>query len=288
MKPYKRVGATGRTRHTAAFTLVEIALSLAVIGFALVAIIGILPTGMNVQKENREETIVNFDSAFLLDAIRSGTRGQDDLTNYIICITNRALQYKANGQPVGNPLAISFYTLTNYSYNNGAVQQRNFLTNGFNIMGLLSTPKYLYAPSGGYTSNSITADFRGISGPVVEQGTNQASKDFAFRYRVTLEIVPDVEYDGSWTNYTASLLSPTDVTARSNYMTVQAALRHNLNQVRLRFNWPVLPNGRTGNGRQVFRTVMGGPIYTNVAVNKFDPPLYFIHSKLYDGQDQSK
>src|SRR5947207_7764407 len=38
-----------------AFTMIEIAISLAVIGFALVAIIGILPTGMNVQKENREE-----------------------------------------------------------------------------------------------------------------------------------------------------------------------------------------------------------------------------------------
>src|SRR6267378_355951 len=62
----------------AAFTMIEIAIALAVIGFALAAIIGVLPTGMNVQKENREETIVNFDSAFLLDAIRSGTRGQDD------------------------------------------------------------------------------------------------------------------------------------------------------------------------------------------------------------------
>ena len=39
----------------AAFTMVEIALSLAVIGFALVAVIGILPIGMNVQKENRQE-----------------------------------------------------------------------------------------------------------------------------------------------------------------------------------------------------------------------------------------
>ncbi|MDB6018824.1 MAG: hypothetical protein JWR19_3313 [Pedosphaera sp.] len=281
MKPYKRVGAT---RHTAAFTLVEIALSLAVIGFALVAIIGILPTGMNVQKENREETIINFDSAFLMDAIRSGTRGQDDLTNYIIVVTNWTYQYDNKGRFLNRSL--SFYTSTNYQVQPNALQTRCFLTNGFNIVGLLSTPKYIYLPSGGYLSNYVTADFRGISGPVVEQGTNQASKDFAFRYRLTPEIVPDVEYDGSWTNYTASLLSPTDVTARSNYMTVQAALRHNLNQVRLRFNWPVLPNGRTGNGRQVFRTVMSGSIYTNAAVNRFDPFLYFIQSKLYDGQGQ--
>ena len=42
----------------AAFTMMEIAISLAVIGIALVAIIGVLPIGMNVQQTNREETIV--------------------------------------------------------------------------------------------------------------------------------------------------------------------------------------------------------------------------------------
>jgi len=32
------------------------------LGFAFIAIIGILPAGMSVQKDNREETIVNLDS----------------------------------------------------------------------------------------------------------------------------------------------------------------------------------------------------------------------------------
>jgi hypothetical protein len=45
-----------------AFTMVEIAISLAVIGFALVAIIGVLPRGLRVQRENREETIINQDA----------------------------------------------------------------------------------------------------------------------------------------------------------------------------------------------------------------------------------
>jgi len=39
-------------RNQSAFTLVEIALSIAIIGFALVAIIGVLPAGLNVQREN--------------------------------------------------------------------------------------------------------------------------------------------------------------------------------------------------------------------------------------------
>ncbi|MGD0614189.1 MAG: type II secretion system protein, partial [Verrucomicrobiota bacterium] len=57
------------------FTMIEIALCLAIIGFALVAIIGVLPTGLNVQKDNREETIINQDAAVWMDAIRHGAQG---------------------------------------------------------------------------------------------------------------------------------------------------------------------------------------------------------------------
>ena len=54
--------------RTQAFTLVEVAIALAVIGFALVAIIGILPAGLNVQKENREETIINQENSRKIDS----------------------------------------------------------------------------------------------------------------------------------------------------------------------------------------------------------------------------
>ena len=59
-------------RRCAAFTMVEIAISLGVIAFALVAIIGVLPRGMNVQRDNREETIINQEAAVVAEAIRSG------------------------------------------------------------------------------------------------------------------------------------------------------------------------------------------------------------------------
>jgi type II secretory pathway pseudopilin PulG len=68
--------------------MIEIAISLAVIGFALVAIIGVLPLGMEVQKENREETIINQDATMFMEAIRNGAQGMDDLTNYVYAITN--------------------------------------------------------------------------------------------------------------------------------------------------------------------------------------------------------
>lgn len=57
-------------RGTAAFTLTELALCIAVIGLALTAILGVLPSGLNVQKANREDTLVAQDAQFLAEAIR--------------------------------------------------------------------------------------------------------------------------------------------------------------------------------------------------------------------------
>ena len=64
------------------------ALCLAIIGFALVAIIAALPRGLDVEKKNREDTIVGQDATKWMDEIRNGEQGDDDLTNYVIAITN--------------------------------------------------------------------------------------------------------------------------------------------------------------------------------------------------------
>ncbi len=77
--------------------MIEIAMCLAIIGFALVAIIGVLPLGMNTQRDNREETIINQDATVLLEAIRNGARGLDDLTNYVYAITNYWTLYNPDG-----------------------------------------------------------------------------------------------------------------------------------------------------------------------------------------------
>src|SRR5271169_5569951 len=84
----KTAVANRRLKFENGFTMIEIAISLAIIGIALVGIIGVLPLGMNVQRDNREETIINQDATVLLEAIRSGARGLNDLTNYVYAITN--------------------------------------------------------------------------------------------------------------------------------------------------------------------------------------------------------
>ena len=65
------------------FTMVELVICLGIIAFALIAIIGVLPVGINVQKDNREETIIVQDGMYWMEAIRSGATGLDNLTNHV-------------------------------------------------------------------------------------------------------------------------------------------------------------------------------------------------------------
>lgn len=82
----------------AAFTMVEIAIALAIIAFALVAIIGILPTGLQVQRDNREETLVNQDARLLVEAIKSGGRDvASDLGRYVVATNGVDAQYPPPG-----------------------------------------------------------------------------------------------------------------------------------------------------------------------------------------------
>jgi len=280
--------------------MVEIALSLAVIGFALVAIIGVLPAGMSVQRDNREETLINFDAAFLIDSIRSGASntiglGQNDLTNYVLAITNIYTSYGPNGNLIGPPIT-NWFTTKNYS-TNGTVVPGNLLTNGATIVGLLSIPKYI-PTSSGYFSNFVTADFRTISGAAVDQGASQSSRDFAFSYRVTVEVIPSSSFPYSvlnvtnWQNFASPgtdnrgapyliSLSQTNFLQHSNDMLVAQNMQNSLTQIRLRFRWPVLPNGGLGGGRQVYRTMASG---TNFVAAGFPVPgltSYFLQPQAY-------
>lgn len=73
-----------RQRGESGFTMAEIAISLGVIAFALIAIIGILPSGLQVQRDNREETIINQDARLLLHTIQTGGRdGVSDLGLFV-------------------------------------------------------------------------------------------------------------------------------------------------------------------------------------------------------------
>jgi prepilin-type N-terminal cleavage/methylation domain-containing protein len=178
-----------------AFTMMEIAISLAIIGIALVAIIGVLPIGMNVQQQNRQQTIIGGDASLLMEDIRNGLLGANDLTNYIYAITNYWAYYQPNGTT--NQVGVNSYTFSSASVASGyPLTGGSPLTNGANIIGLLSTPEFIGASGDiggdvpgqpipsllyGGISNHIVAYVYSISGlavekppqdnPIVSQGT---------------------------------------------------------------------------------------------------------------------
>lgn len=163
-----RVGECGVVRRgLAAFTMIEIALSLAIMGFALVAIVGVLPLGMNVQKSNRDDTIINQEGVFYLEAIRSGATALTDLTNYVeevmLSGTNR------NGVPLATN---AFRGTTNTEF----------------VAGLLMTPKG-WPRQAMYVTN-VTAKVRSRTGSLQAQSASKDARDFAFSYLLTSEIIP--------------------------------------------------------------------------------------------------
>src|ERR1041385_8387074 len=247
-----------RLQRTAAFTMVEIAISLAVIGFALVAIIGVLPRGLRVARENREETIINQDAAVWSSAIRNGALGMDDLTNYVSEILRYTQRYNASTNPVGRPVT------STYTYTNSNPAQSFPITNGARIIGLLSWPKYESVNGGGFDSNYVVAYVRAISGPASEkppQDNSEVRLD-AFSYKMVCENLPVPLLNGD-TPY-------------------GSRLTNNLHELKLTFRWPLLASGKAGIGLQTFRTQIGGQVWTtNDAANNPGHLLYFFDPQTF-------
>ncbi len=246
------------TGQKSAFTLVEIALSLAIIGFALVAIIGVLPTGLNVQRDNREETIIVHEANYFMDAIRNGARGLDELTNSIIRIRNDWTTYNTNNTP-WSKVASDYdeYTKTTFRVTSSSSPSEFELTNGYRIIGLLGRPKFESLGAPNIRSNHVVAYMHALSGAASEKFPvdNPTVLDLAFNYRMIVEVhsVPLADTNTAF----ARELSP------------------NLKELRLIFRWPLRADGTTGDGRQVFRTMTGGQLVRTNDVAEPQQPLFF-------------
>jgi type II secretory pathway pseudopilin PulG len=272
------------------FTMMEIAISLAVIGIALVAIIGVLPIGMNVQQSNRQETIIGQDASVFMDAVRNGRLGYDDLTNYVYAISN----YWAEYEPLSSGGATNRLGVNGYTFG-AAIEDQNYLseyrlannvpntttiarplTNAANIIGLMSTPEFLLAqtaaPGAGvlYTNN-IPNDFvysnhvvvycHSISGPAIEKPPqdNPILQQDSFSYRIFCVNAPDAPNTNDY-------LNPPGPTAYDDQMLAAA------HELRLTFEWPQLPNGNVGSGRETFRTMVAGQLSHQPPLNPFTFP----------------
>ena len=270
------------TRHVSrvtcrGFTMVEIAISLAIIGIALVGILVALPRGMQIQRDNREQTVINQDATVFLEAIRGGARGADDLTNYVFMITN---------------------TYAHLAYSN--------FTSGAQIVGLLSTPEFVIT-NGTIVSNRMVAFVHSMSGPAVEkppQPNGSLIRESSFSYGLICENLPvgiytppfwtsQIYTNGASVSYvlngqttywqaTANTLA-TDtpgLSARWARNAYPQELTANLHELRLTFLWSLMPDSQPpkvhyGTGHQTFRTMIAGQLV--LATNN----LYYFQSQSF-------
>lgn len=259
LSPRRPAGIHAQGPATAGFTMVELALCIAVVAVAIVAIVGVLPAGINVQKNNREDTIVTADAAYLMEILRNGSLGEGELTNYVDLIRVAELERGGGGQTnyfLGRNYARSGLNLNLPARNRFSGLEG--LVSATNIVGLLSIPSYELRPARNGTiglSNEVVAIVRAINGSAVEKparprlplsaATDSTNKfDLAFRYLLRTRITPFVAYS------TANGVDPGHL-----------YLRDNLYDVQLSFEWPVFVAGgqlRTGGNRRTFRTQVSG------------------------------
>ncbi|HEY3863761.1 MAG TPA: type II secretion system protein [Verrucomicrobiae bacterium] len=279
-----------RRQGELAFTMIEIAIAIGVIGFALVAIIGILPTGMSSQAKSREYTTINQDASYFMDAIRNGAsvtsgdalapsaQGLDFLTNYVQSIK---FAYYNNGTNTSNIVFNSFYS-------------------GAEIIGLLTTPQNNYrSPFFSNNNFNVTATVRALSGPATEQqgGANSALNSFmAFTYNMEVMITPFNPFAANMptTNWNIPNLDTNLSNIYYNRWLEAAAIgtngalypppyiamgtgtmQYNLFDVRVHFNWPVLQNGNVGPSHQTYRTLIGSQMVAVPNLTNGMPGWYF-------------
>ncbi len=222
-------------RPQAAFNLVEVALALAIVAFALTAIFGVLPAGVNVQRDNRAETILNYDARYWMEAIRSG---------------QMPLSYNPDGS-VKEWQAVSHSALTNHVH--WVRVERPNSTNTFNyasqpdwpeqVLGRLSFPDSIADVVPAENGIKKFAKVRSLTGRM-----GDPSAPATFYYQLETSITP--------------MASP------SAYMTT------NLYQLRLTFRWPFLVDGATGSpavdangnamvgtGFKTFTTLVSGTLF---------------------------
>ncbi|MEE2715589.1 MAG: hypothetical protein VYD34_06250 [Verrucomicrobiota bacterium] len=68
-------------KRVAGFTLAEVVLAVAVVAFGLIAVLGVLPVGLNTTRDNRDETIIIQDVEFWMNGMRGGRLSMDALNN---------------------------------------------------------------------------------------------------------------------------------------------------------------------------------------------------------------
>jgi hypothetical protein len=292
VKRFSKSPSGGKRPGTAAFTMVELALCIGIIAFAMVAIMGVLPLGLNVQKQNREDTIIDQEGPQWISILKSGQSGWGELTNYLDFI---AIEHT----PLGVAGGVQKYRFTGPFLR---PPPDDSIATTEQLLSLLSIPKY-EADSGSVFSNRVTAVFRSLSGSqdgqILTAGKvgaqpDEQKLDSAFRYQLEVELVPvsptptldmgdvnpvytnlntleNIRMGGFLNAYRLDPNSVIDlIRSPSENRPDRDVMAGTLYDLRLTFRWPVFKIGeeyQLGPGSRTFRTQLNGrplfSLYTN-------------------------
>ncbi len=228
-------------RGSRGFTLLEIAVALAVIGFAIVAVLGVLPTALNVQRDTRERTVVLQDANYFMEAIRRGARGTNDLASYVEALWD----VRAQGGSVKSTKIIGF----------GSDQ---------NVFHLLSRPNLFGNTNAGNHQLYTVALVRSLSGAASEKGPNGTGDRIAFKYFIKSEVVPVQSIPEEATRPIGLM----DTREDAQRILMGNRLNQDLYEMRFTIYWPAIPQefsvGSTPKNQITFRTYVGGYLNTNL------------------------
>ena len=252
--------------------MIEIAISIGIIGFALVAIIGILPSGLNVQREAHQDTTISQDAAFFMEAIRNGATNNGIVTSQNLDFLTNYVEDISVATTTAATAAISPTNATGVTYGPGTGNTP--LTNGQQILGILSTPEFIFDTVNGMpgtnvvATNYVVARVHGLSGNATEQ--NGANTLVAFRYYMTVEI--DKVNTSAYGQASSATYQPV----------LNQFLQYNLYDIRLKFAWPVIVSQSgtvTGAGRQTYRSIISGQLLQ--FENNTNYPLWYFQPNSY-------
>jgi len=224
--------------------------------------------------------IIGQDASELIEAIRGGAFGLNDLTNYVFAITNFWTAYNNQGR-AGNS-GSNGYTYAS-AYVNRVYRPEYALTNGAHVVGLLSTPEFVDLNGHPLTSvfnkpyikNQVVAYVRSLSGLAAEKPpqNNQLMQQGTFTYRVLCVNAPMAADTNVLNNLNPNI---------SSYSSYSWQLVDNLRELRLLYSWPQQPNGSVGPFRQSFRvSIAGRLVLTNDPAN-YKVALYVYQSDSFN------
>jgi hypothetical protein len=219
--------------------MVEIAIALGVIGFALVAIIGILPSGLQVQRDNRSETIINQDGTFWLEAIRNGAMGIHDLTQYVEKVV--VITRDPNVLPPNNVILSNVFSF------NGANGFLPYYT-ASDVIGLLTTQAAI-------TNMEASAYVWAFSGSAAEKDPDTDKRELTFKYLMDVHIERATNFALPFSNLATNPPLGTPPLA----MTPLDSLYH----LRLTLAYPLIRDDKPAPRRQSYRALISRDYISN-------------------------